>query len=87
MNRQEKHELMAQCRAERRKNVLRIRGVLLFNGHTISTFAEAEGLTLQAVSNTLNGLNNSTSVLDALIKHHVPVEYLADPRQVRRNAK
>lgn len=87
MNRQEKKEFAAKCRADRRKNALRIRGFLLCSGHTIKTFAEIEGLTLQAVSNTLNGLNNSTNVLDALIRHKVPSKYLADPRMVKGNAK
>lgn len=87
MNRQKRKELAAKCRAERRKNALRIRGFLLCSGHTIKTFAEAEGLTLQAVSNTLNGLNNSTNVLDALIRHKVPTKYLVDPRTVKGNEK
>lgn len=87
MNRQEKKELGIKCRAERRKNALRIRGYLLCNGYTIKTFAKAEGLTLQAVCNTLNGLNNSANILDALIRHNVPTKYLADPRMVKGNAK
>ena len=87
MNRQEKKELGAKCRAERRKNALRIRGVLYADGLTLEMFAEQEGLTSQSVSNTLQGLNNSATVLDALIRHKVPAKYLADPRTVKGYAK
>lgn len=87
MNRQEKRALHEQCGAKRKSRSRLIRAFLLMNGHTLTSIAEQEGITIQAVCNVVNGRKHTPKVLDAILAAGVPSEHLADPRQEMRNAK
>lgn len=86
MNRQEKRVLREQCGKKRKQNATRIRAFLLLNGHTLTSLAQQEGVTMQAVSNVLNGRKHTPRLLDAMLAAGAHAEDLADPRKVNTDA-
>lgn len=87
MNQQEKQALHARCRKHRKQNAKRIRGQMLSNGYTLTDLAENQGVSVQAISNVLNGRKHTPNILDAMLAAGANAIDLADPRQEVSNAK
>ena len=73
-------------RINRVRNKRRIQTYLDEAGLSQTSFAELAGVTPQAVSATMNGKNDSDTVLDALRRIGVPEKLLCDPRRGAREA-
>ena len=70
-------------RINRARNKRRIQIYLDEAGLSQASFAELVGVTPQAVSATMNGKNDSDTILEALRRIGVPERLLCDPRRVQ----